>query len=66
LPNSAAKTVSLQAANSAPKTVSLLAPQFQQQMLTRSRQLSFGSESQFRCSQLNFDSDLLQTIPLVQ
>jgi hypothetical protein len=27
---------------------------------------SFGSESQFRCSQLNFSSDLLQTTPLWQ
>jgi hypothetical protein len=66
LSNSAGRTVSLPAASSVAKTVSLLAPQFRQQMLTRSRQLSFGSESQFRCSQLNFGSDLLQTTPLWQ
>ena len=53
LPISAARTGSLQAANSATRTVSLLAPQFRQQMLTRSRQLNFGS-------------DLLQTTPLWQ
>jgi len=35
-------------------------------MLTRSKQLSFGSESQFRCSQLNFSNNLLQTTPLWQ
>jgi hypothetical protein len=64
--NSTARTVSLQAANSAATTVSLLAPQFWQQMLTRSRQLSFGSKSQFCCNQLNFGSDLLQTTPLWQ
>jgi hypothetical protein len=44
-PTSAARTVSLPATSSAAKTVSLLAPQFQQQMLTRSRQLSFDNES---------------------
>jgi hypothetical protein len=65
-PNSAARTVLLQAASSAATTVSLPTPQFRQQMLTCSRQLSFGSESQFHCSQLNFGSDLLQTTPLWQ
>jgi hypothetical protein len=37
-----------------------------QRKLFRCWRHSFGSESQFHCCQLNFDSDLLQTTPLWQ